>query len=213
MGEDSSHAKGWWHVRFHIKWPANSEPSWHIDLLIAGEIVAPALQRYRNSIALWRFHRRAVRDAEGHQFSFAFYSSPETAKKIFSVLRVNPLLKRMKRARIITHDLYDDTGIITAPGTEDTSDRNWAPEIRQSWPFFIMGVCQMWMSLIQHLSEGLRKKQKTSSLEKLLALYENTNESIKTLWREQGCHSLLHHLNAMFGYEPVLVREIYLRKF
>lgn len=196
-----------------MKWPENSDPLWHIDLLIANEIVAPVLQKYAHSILLWRFHRRAARDAEGHQFSLTFYASAETANQLFHSLRTNEVLKKMKRARILLKDLYDDTGKNTAPRVEDTSDGHWAPAIRQSWPFYIMGVCQMWLSLVRDISEAFQKKRKTSSVRNMILGYKKVNESINTLWRDQGNHAFLHHLNAIFGYEPLLVREVHLKKF
>jgi hypothetical protein len=211
MKQESS--KGWWYARFRIKWPENSEPMWHIDLLVAHRIVAPVLRQYRDNIALWRFHRRAARDAEGHQFSLTFYSSPEWAKQIFDRLRSDTLLKRMKRTKIIIQDIYDDTEKIMTPNIGDTSDGHWSPPIMKSWPFFIMGVCQMWLSLISQIAEGMPDKKKALSLQKMLVLYRQVNDTIKTLWRDQGSHAFLHHLNAIFGYEPVLVHEVQLRRF
>ncbi len=213
MQYESTPAKGWWYARFRMKWPDDMEPSWHIDLLIAHRIVAPVLYRYDRDIALWRFHRRAARDAEGHQFSLTFYSSPEFADQIFDALRSDPLLKRMKRAGLIIQDLYEDTGKITTPNIEDTSDGNWAAPVRKSWPLFIMGVCRMWLSLIDEIKKSKSQKQGYSSLKKMLLFYREVNEDIRTLWRDQGSHSLLHHLNAIFGYEPVLVHEVQLRRF
>ena len=72
-------SSGWWFARFRMHWPAEEQVNWHLDLLIAHRIVAPALARYGDEIRLWRFHRRAVRDQAGHQFSFIFYASAQTA--------------------------------------------------------------------------------------------------------------------------------------
>jgi hypothetical protein len=212
MQEELRPEKGWWYTRFRIKWPENTEPSWHIDLLIAQEIIAPVLDQYSKEIFLWRFHRRAARDTEGHQFSFTFYSSPETAKQIFNILRSSIVLNKLKRSGLIIKDIYDNLGKIIAPDIKDTSDGNWALPVRKSWPFFIMGVCQMWLSLITEIYEGI-PRQKKSSLKKMQESYRQVNETINTLWREQGCHAMLHHLNAVFNYEPILVREVNLRRF
>jgi hypothetical protein len=120
----------------------------------------------------------------------------------------------MKRADIIIRDIYEDPDKIIAPNIEDTSDGHWSPHIRKSWPFFIMGVCQMWLSLIENISEVIDgKKQRKTSLKKMLSFYQQVNESIKILWREEGCHAMLHHLNAIFGYEPLFVREVNLRRY
>jgi hypothetical protein len=213
MQQKSVPVKGWWYARFRMRWDKGTAPLWHVDLLLAHRVAAPLLHTYRNEIALWRFHRRAARDSEGHQFSITFYSTPATAKKMFDTLRSDIVVRRMKRAGIVIQDIYDECNRISAPRIEDTSDGNWPPQIRKSWPFFIMGVCQMWLSLITEEAANMSHPPKSSSLPKLMQFYERVNETIKTLWREQGSHSLLHHLNAIFGYEPVLVREVNLRRF
>lgn len=55
----------WQRIRFHIHWNTEKEPDWHVDAMLAHRVVGPVLQRERESIALWRFHRRAGDDAAG----------------------------------------------------------------------------------------------------------------------------------------------------
>jgi hypothetical protein len=196
-----------------MNWPKDSEPSWHVDVLIAHRIIAQVLRDNASSIALWRVHRRAARDEEGHQFSLVFYASAAVADKIFTCLRSDPLLKRLKKAGIIIQDLYDDVGTVTAPNIEDTSDPHWTTQMRKSWPPFIMGVCQMWLTLIEEMARNLPAQKKLTSLKKMLEYYRQVSAAIKTSWQEEGSHALLHHLNAIFGYEPVLVREVQLKRF
>jgi hypothetical protein len=76
-----------------------------------------------------------------------------------------------------------------------------------------MGVCHMWLALIEEFSGTHSRGRKVSSLPRLIGLYRLVNTSICKAWREEGSHSLLHHLNAVFGYEPVYVREIHQRRF
>jgi hypothetical protein len=213
MAEEENPAKGWWYARYRIKWPEAEEPSWHIDLLLAHRLIAPVLHRLSTEITLWRFHRRAARDGEGHQFSFTLYTSPGVADEIFATLKSDTLLRKMKRSGLIICDIYDDTKRIAAPDFADTSDINWDPLIRQSWPFFIMGVCRMWLSMIDSIAGTQPASKKSRPLRRLISDYLYADNTIKSLWREQGCHSMLHHLNAIFGYEPVIVREINLRRF
>lgn len=205
-------SKGWWYARFRMKWPENEVPIWHIDLLLAHKVVAPVLYKYKKNITLWRFHRRAARDIEGHQFSITFYCSPRVALQIFDSLKANKLLKRLKSIGLIVQDVYDDTSRISTPKIEDTSDGNWSPQIRKSWPYFIMGVCQMWLNLISEISEK-HQARKRLSLEQTLTTYKQVNEEITKYWQLEGGHSLLHHLNAIFGYEPVLVHEVNYKRF
>ena len=76
-------AEGWWYARFQLRWPQEEPVSWHWDLLIANEIIAPVMESSRANIRLWRFHRRAARDEAGHQFSFIFYASAQTADQVY----------------------------------------------------------------------------------------------------------------------------------
>jgi hypothetical protein len=212
MEKQSNTQQGWWHARFRIKWPEGEEPSWHIDLLLAHRLIAPVLHLFGREISLWRFHRRAFRDDEGHQFSFIFYADPGVADRVFAVLQSNAMLKKMKRSRLVIQDVYDNTNRILAPDIPDTSDGNWDPVVRRSWPFFIMGVCRMWLTMVEEIA-GEIPDQKPQTLRQLIPRYRSVDGAIKALWREQGCHSLLHHLNALFGYEPVIIREAHLRRF
>jgi hypothetical protein len=206
-------AKGWWYARFRIKWPEGQEPFWHIDLLLANGLIAPILHKFGSEITLWRFHRRAMRDDEGHQFSFIIYTTPDTAGQIFGALKSDIMLRKLKRAGFITRDIYDDTNTIMSSDIAATSDASWAPVIKKTWPFFIMGSCRMWLSLVQEIAGDVPDQKKSLPLRQLIAHYGQVDETVKALWREQGCHSLLHHLNALFGYEPVIIREAHLRRF
>jgi hypothetical protein len=81
--------RNWWRVSFKHHWADDTEPLWHQDALLAHQIVAPALERYRDQIKLWRFHRRAARDGAGHRFSFLFYATVETADSIYQAVKNN----------------------------------------------------------------------------------------------------------------------------
>jgi len=204
---------GWWSARFHVNWPENSEPSWHIDLLLAHRGLSPILRHYKDHLHLWRFHRRAARDQVGHRFSFMFYSSPEIAHQVYGSLRSDPLLKDMREAGVLVRETYDDPSKIIKPNIEDTSDPNWSPLVQKSWPYFIMGVCQMWMDLIASIAESASIGRELSSLQAISAFYQEVGQAVTRLWQEEGCHSLLHHLNAIFGYQPVKVVEARLMRF
>lgn len=204
---------GWWHARFVINWPEDKEASWHMDLFLAREIISPVLYQHQNHIVLWRFHRRAVRDEIGHQFSFIFYSSPETAREIYDGIKSHPRLEALKKAGIVMKDSYDDTTRISEPNIEDTSDLKWSSPIKKSWPYYMMGVSQMWLHLIAEIAGEVSRETKSSSVQDIEAFYQQVNASLQTSWREEGGHAFLHHLNALFEYEPVIIYEKRLMTF
>jgi hypothetical protein len=205
--------KGWWYARFRMNWPPKADPAWHVDLLLAREVISTILEQYKSELLLWRFHRRAARDKTGHQFSFIFYSSPKTARQIFSALRSDHLLKTLKTNGMIVRDIYDDTSQIKRPDIDDTSDRHWSPPVKKTWPYFIMGVSEMWLKLIAEISAQPSNANTSASLRQKLDFYRDINEILLDTWKDQGRHALLHHLNAVFGYAPLVVYEKRLMNF
>lgn len=205
--------EGWWFARYRMDWPAEGQVNWHLDLLVAHKIVAPALAQHRDRIRLWRFHRRAVRDAAGHQFSFIFYASAEAAWQVFDTLRSNEMLSQMISAGMIIEDLYDHTDRITRPGIADTSDRSWPPEIQRNWPYFIMGASRMWLNLISETIATLPNPDNPLSLQENEEQYKKANTAISRLWQKEGQHAFLHHLSAMFGYRPIIFYDRRMLKF
>jgi hypothetical protein len=200
-------SEGWWSARFQLQWPEEQPVNWQWDLLIADKIIAPVLGQYKESIRLWRFHRRAARDPAGHQFSFIFYASAEKAAQIFGALRADALLAEMKSAGVVIAAIYDQPDKITKPRISDTSDPQWPAAIQKSWPYYIMGASQMWLNLISETVAELQPPGAALSLAENEQLYKRVNGVITSLWQNNGQHAFLHHLNALFGYEPLVFYE------
>lgn len=190
----------WWYVRFRQPWPEGEPAAWHKDLLLADRIVAPVLAEHRESITLWRIHRRAARDGAGHQFSFIFRTTPAAAARINARIASDPLLRRLVRANVVERVSYDDPAEPQRPGIADTSDSHWTPEMQRAWPHFIMGVSQLWLELIREIEQA-----GADWPEELEARYAAIGEELDELWLHQGGHALLHHLSAVFGYREVQV--------
>jgi len=197
----------WWYVRFRLRWPEGEEPLWYPDLFIADQVIGPVLDAEQGCIALWRFHRRAARDAAGRQFSFIYYASPGMARKVNARIAANPWLARWQRKGIIETVMYDDPGKPRRHGIGDTSDKSWAPEMQRAWPYYIMGVSRLWLELI-------REYERTGHLPwSPEARYAAINQKIDRLWRDEGGHALLHHLSAVFGYQKIAVVRRELMRF
>jgi len=204
---------GWWSARFRMYWPPEEEPFWHTDLLIAHKIVAPVFLQYKDRIYLWRFHRRATRDGAGHQFSFIFYASAQTAYQVFDTLRSNALLTEMAYTGRVIEEVYDNPDRITKPRIKDTSDPNWPSLIQKSWPYYIKGVSQMWLNLITETVADMPTPDAPLSLDEYEELYKEVNATVTSLWENNARHAFLHHLNALFGYKPVVFYEKRMLKF
>ena len=198
---------GWWSARFRMNWPPDSDPIWYMDLYLAHQVILPLLQAHQNDIYLWRFHRRSVRDGGGRQFSFIFYASPRTARNIFQALQSDPMVGDMKLAGVIDDIVYDDPAKLTKPNIEDTSDKNWPVSIQKTWPYYIMGVSQMWLNLVAQVADDNLKSDSPPSIKEIETFYKQVNKTMTDLWQKQGRHAFMHHLNALFEYKPLIYYE------
>ncbi len=191
---------GWWYAAFEFDWPEGEPPAWHRDVMVAHRIVVPVLQDYRSKIQWWRIHRRAGRDGAGHRFSFIFYTDPKTARSIYAAIDSDPDLKAWRQRGSILRVQFDDPSRITRPRVEDTSDPAWPELIQKTWPAYIMGISQMWLDLVIRLAA----EHAPDTLEE--APYRNVQEDLDRLWAANASHAFLHHLNAIYAYQPFWTR-------
>jgi hypothetical protein len=205
--------KGWWAVRFRMNWPEDTPPSWYMDTLIAHPVVAPTLDHYQDRIDLWRFHRRASRDSAGHQFSFIFYTDVASARLITDEIRNDALTASLIRSGSVRRVLSEDPETITKPGIAATSDPVWPPAVQQAWPYFIDGVSRSWLELVEQTVQRSRPSVGDMSISALQDYYRTVDKEVQEAWETQGRHAFLHHLNAIFGYAPVVVYEKKYMKF
>jgi hypothetical protein len=190
----------WWHARFITPLAVDQEPRWVSDLMVADLVIEPVIGEFASSLALWRFHRRAVPDGGGHVFSFIVYADRQTAGQLLARIEQSPALARLREHGLI--DRYENDLLAenraTTPGA--TSDPSWSPPLREVWPAYIMGASVMWLGLInQHLdATGAAERD----FAELVADYEQVNAAIGELWRQEGQPAFLHHLNALLLKPP-----------
>jgi hypothetical protein len=194
----------WRSCFFKIHWPEDSDLKFELDLLLAHRIVAPVLKQYGDSLYRWRFHRRANRDDAGHQFSFIFYSGADVAAQISQQINQS----RIKQ-RLIDEDILETTGCTSSDDVKqkqigDTSDGSWPESVQRHWPTYIMGVSITWLSLVDDVVP--QSVNDEMDIDSMIVAYGDAEEQVNKLWAEYGQHAFLHHLNAVFGYESLLIR-------
>ncbi|MCK5648037.1 MAG: hypothetical protein KAI22_04085 [Gammaproteobacteria bacterium] len=199
-------SKYWWYARFKFVWSEKAETvNFSDNLFIAHQVIIPVLDAHHDDIQLWRFHRRAADDNAGHQFSFIFYATQQTAGTIFQQIENNSLVKQLLNEDILERIRLDD---ITQPKRQniaDTSDRNWSYAIQKSWPYYIMGVSTLWLDLLnQEITKSQLDTSQAIHLQRVH--YKDINEQITRQWKEQGNHAFFHHISAIFGYESLEIR-------
>jgi hypothetical protein len=65
----------------------------------------------------------------------------------------------------------------------------------------------MWLELVSQLARDEEPTGAALSFDQLDGRYASAGAAITTLWQNEGRHAFLHHLNALFGYEPILIIE------
>lgn len=191
---DLSSSSSWNIVAFQINWPEGESPHWYVDPLLAKEVFSSIIEAHQNNIPLWRFHRRAVRDRAGHQFSFIFYADQRLAKKIFKETKENLVLKELLRDKIVIKEKYLLTGKC---GVGDLSDPHWSREMQIAWPDYAMGFSKLWLNLIflyDNFGERPEIKEKTKKYQKI---QNNLNQE----WGKSARHAIFHHVHAIFAYQ------------
>jgi hypothetical protein len=203
----------WWAVRFRFEWDTNAVPDWYFDLLLAHRVIAPILEDQDESISLWRFHRRARDDKFGHQFSFIFWADSATAQMVKMTIDADPVLSQLRQETKLRKIRFGAVQNKKAAAIENTSDRMWSAPLRQAWPYFIMGVSRTWLSLIDYYSLALREPSDLSQPSLWQDHYQHVDVLITDLWQLEGRHAFLHHLNAIFGYQPLVLPGDELMRF
>ena len=202
----------WWQLRFKLTWPEDEHPDFSRHLLIAEQILVPVLVQHQQQMPLWRFHRRAGRDTTGHQFSLLFYASEDTAQQINEQVLDNPLTGWLVAQRMIEATTFQRRSKEELGRLENTSDASWPMEIQRSWPYFIMGASQSWLTQVQELSAEHAVPQQVDYTA-LLEHYQSVDEKLSNQWRDHGQHAYLHHLSAIYGYQPIKIKSTTLRTF
>lgn len=200
--------KSWWTVSFKVRRPANTAPPFHTDVLIALQI-QPVLRQFENHIDLWRFHRRSAYDSAGHRFSLMFYSRSAIADSLVEGLKNSRILKELQSIEEIERIVWPNMGDVR-PEIAATSDKIWPKAIQETWPYFIRGVSDAWLRLVDHHSRALLRQADSDisaePVEQQLEFYRQVHQKVSQQWRQAGLHAYMHHLSSVFAYEQTLIR-------
>jgi len=202
----------WWSVRVRMESDPGEAVNWHVDALLADRVFAPIIERLGPSLALWRFHRRAAADETGHQLSFFFYADRDIAARVSTALDASALLESLRERDVVREIALPGAQASKGTDVAATSDPAWPVAIQRSWPYYIMGVSRGWLTLIAQV-RAARPAPPSSAPDALLSEYAAINAKVNALWRAYAQHGYLHHLNALFGYQPLLIEERRLIRF
>jgi hypothetical protein len=202
----------WWQLRFRLAWPEDEAPDFSQHLLIAEQLLLPVIIENQAQLPLWRFHRRAGRGDAGHQFSLIFFSDKATATRINDEIQAAALTQWLLDRNMIEKVRFAQRSPEELGRLELTSDPEWPMDVQRSWPYFIMGASQTWIMMVQELSQQDALEGEVDYAA-LLKHYQRVDSRLNTQWQSYGQHAYLHHLSAIFGYQPLLIRSSELRTF
>ncbi len=170
--------RSWWKLRFKLIWPEDEYPDFSAHLLIAEQLLLPVITAHEQRLPLWRFHRRASRDAAGNQFSLIFYADKATAAQVNKDISMNPLTQWLIDKAMIEKTAFNKHTQHELGLLEQTSDPEWPIEIQRTWPYFIMGASQSWLMLVQETSHAVELED-TVSYSDLITHYQRILNYIK----------------------------------
>ena len=203
--------RGWWRVGFHRAYEQDDKVMWYLDALLANEVLKPLIEKHRQELRLWRFHRRAGVDSSGHKFSFIFYSSRQTAVSIYQAIEHNGQVKDLLQNKIVERLSFTDINGDPESSIEAASDPVWSIELQKAWPHFIMGVSRTWLELIAQFASQAEAASEGGvsdmDISAQTAFYKKINNRVNSVWEQEGGHAFLHHLNALFGYQELYIIE------
>ena len=219
---DQQTSQQWYKLVVTWHWPQGQKIDWSLDGLLAHQVLGPwlvdsELDDLRDAPKLWRFHRRAAREG-GHRFRLLMLATPEQAKSLEIWLATQPVWHEMQQQGLIEAASLSALSQNGLPLLAVGADPIWPEDLQQQWQFYIHGVSRMWLGLLgsrvqQQLLEDDSGSVAELDLDQLLALYKKVQDSMTMLWQEQGKHALLHHLNAIFAYQPLVIDQQWLMGF
>ncbi len=191
----------WFSSCFRMPLGDDGAPRWAVDLALADRVLAPLLATHQAHLGLWRFHRRAGNDVAGHQFSLLVYVSAERYAQMRQAIDGSTALRAMIESGLVREVVHECRAPQQLPLVEATSDPAWDPALQRAWPYFIMGVSASWLALVQEFADAAGTETD------VLTKYQKVEARINKLWGLQGRHAFLHHLSAVYGYQPLRMEQ------
>ena len=201
----------WARARFAVFWPENTEPDWGPGALVTDKVLRPLLIEHFDKIPLWRVHKRALRDSTGNQFSFIFFASDSNRELVCNEIQEHEVISALKAKGVLNSVSCKEDSGDESYSIEGTSDRKWPKDLQRTWPYFAMGASATWMELLHEKAgaQGEGRERATLSLDETLGSYRKASYQASRTWARFGQHAYLHHLNAIFDYQPlILLKEL-----
>jgi hypothetical protein len=198
----------WYEFNFGVSWDRKQEPKTWVDIFIIDTIIREVIYQKKSEIVLWSVHRRWFNDQHGHELTFNCFINDKTANEIEKSIKSNNTFKILQNNSLFVNDLK--AVLKGADNRSLTNGENWPDELKEAWPQYINGCCRMILLLIEKIKSGRNIPTDIQSAEQF---YSRINNELIGMWQRFGGVAFFHHLTAIFGYSPLLIRPQFWASF
>ena len=197
----------WYEFNFKMNWTQNQEPKTWIDIFIVDEIIQDVVSKNKSVIELWRIHRRWSNDPTGHQLILSCFTQEQNANSIKRYIIGSRPFKFLQENNLLAEELETAAGGESIRDiADDKSTRNWPEELKNSWPYYISSCSEMFLCLIDSLKGGAKSDIDGKDVSEIESYYTGINNRLMNIWQGHGSHAFFHHINAIFGYQPLMAK-------
>jgi hypothetical protein len=120
-------------------------------------------------------------------------------------MRHFPWIEVLQNADLLDSVVFEDPDGKTDTEAGATSDPHRSGKRRTAWPYSIMGVSATWLERIHQVSVGVPAPD--GSPEEPTRQHRELTHRLNRIWEDEAQHALLHPLNAVFGYRPLMIQK------
>jgi len=194
--------KSWYNFRFRFNLSERSKPLWWLDILVIDMLFREIIREHFNTISLYRFHRRWMKDKDGHQLSLICYTDKVTFNRVKRKLEKHEVVEELKRLKYVDEVSYVDEN---RKNIRDTSDKHWNGALQKAWPSFANGISIMIFQLMDYIRKNTDINDELNKEHGIIKYYIKMEKELNNTIHTYGQHAFLHHLRGMFGYPSILV--------
>jgi hypothetical protein len=197
----------WYDYFFRIEEFNPNPPNWRtwIDLFLLDAVIGESLRTQPDDLS-WLIHRRWVPDEAGHEFKFSCYCSFDAANRLDQSIR-NLQAFQLYEKQLATYSRRARYECVPGSALFPRGEAWWPTEIPAPWTGFICGASRCLLELIIEVKRGPRlpcAPPVMHDVKSIEQFYGQIEYMVDSVWQGYGQHAFLHHLNAVFGYLPLI---------
>jgi hypothetical protein len=199
----------WFDFYFHVdNHPSRQTGVWRtwVDIFLLDALVRKAIA---DTNSIWIIHRRFRADHAGHEFKFSAYTTLAERDVIENAIRAHPafqnFIDRISQFNDASKRFYSRSADMEL---HSRGEGHWPQELAGPWLDFMRTSSKMLLDLTGNII-AVRMQSKRppqwDDVDMLESYYTEIDREVASIWHRLGWPAYLHHLNMVFGYEPVAI--------